>query len=150
MGCPVHKIVANGEGSALMKTPDLAGRIVEAAVSASGGIPVTAKIRAGWDVNSRNAVEVAKILESAGAAAITVHGRTRSQMYSGESDNGIIAEVKAAVSVPVIGNGDVDVDRCIKVLKRAGYDGYLSIEFEGSEDCVDAIARGFAYLKARI
>lgn len=126
MGCPVHKIVSNGEGSALMKTPELAGRVAEAAVKAAGDIPVTAKIRAGWDKNSVNAVEVAKLLESAGVAAITVHGRTRSQMYSGESDNSIIAEVKAAVKVPVIGNGDViDGASAIKMINETGCDGIM-------------------------
>ena len=128
MGCPVHKIVSNGEGSALMKNPDLAGLIVEAAVRAAGeyGIPVTAKIRAGWDANSRNAVEVARVLESAGAAAITVHGRTRNQMYSGESDNGIIAEVKAAVGVPVIGNGDVtDAASALRMINETNCDGIM-------------------------
>ena len=96
MGCPVHKIVSNGEGSALMKDPILAGKITEAAVKAAGGIPVTVKIRAGWDKESVNATEVARILEESGASAITVHGRTRTQMYSGSSDNGIIGRVKAA------------------------------------------------------
>lgn len=128
MGCPVHKIVSNGEGSALMKTPELAGRVAEAAVKAAAesNIPVTAKIRAGWDKNSVNASEVAKILESAGVAAITVHGRTRSQMYSGESDNSIIAEVKAAVSIPVIGNGDItDGESAIRMINETGCDGIM-------------------------
>lgn len=126
MGCPVHKIVSNGEGSALMKDPDLAGRVAEAAVKAAGSIPVTAKIRAGWDKNSVNAVEVARILESAGVAAITVHGRTRSQMYSGESDNGIIALVKDAVKIPVIGNGDVtDGKSALKMIAETGCDGIM-------------------------
>lgn len=126
MGCPVHKIVSNGEGSALMKDPDLAGRIVEAAVSASGELPVTVKIRAGWDANSINAPLVAKILESAGAAAICVHGRTRTQQYSGHSDNAVIAAVKAAVRVPVIGNGDVtDGASAIKMINETGCDGIM-------------------------
>ncbi len=126
MGCPVHKIVSNGEGSALMKDPELAGRITEAAVRGSNGIPVTVKIRAGWDKNSVNAVEVAKILESAGAAAITVHGRTRSMLYSGESDNEIIAKVKDAVKIPVIGNGDVvDGKSALKMIKDTGCDGIM-------------------------
>ena len=126
MGCPVHKIVSNGEGSALMKDPELAGRVAEAAIRGAGGIPVTAKIRAGWDKNSVNAVEVAKILESAGVSAITVHGRTRSQLYSGESDNGIIAEVKNAVKIPVIGNGDVaDAESALKMIKETNCDGIM-------------------------
>jgi nifR3 family TIM-barrel protein len=128
MGCPVHKIVANGEGSALMKDPELAGRVAEAAVRGAkeAGIPVTVKFRAGWDKESVNAVEVAKILESAGASAITVHGRTRSQMYSGESDNEIIARVKDAVKIPVIGNGDVvDGESALKMIKDTGCDGIM-------------------------
>ena len=126
MGCPVHKIVSNGEGSALMKDPLLAGRITEAAVRGSNGIPVTVKIRAGWDKNSVNAVEVAKALESAGAAAITVHGRTRSMLYSGESNNEIIAKVKAAVKIPVIGNGDVvDGSSALRMIRDTGCDGIM-------------------------
>lgn len=126
MGCPVHKIVSNGEGSALMKDPELAGRVAEAAIRGANGIPVTAKIRAGWDKNSINAVEVAKVLESAGVAAITVHGRTRSMLYSGESDNGIIAEVKSAVKIPVIGNGDVvDGTSALKMIKETNCDGIM-------------------------
>ena len=126
MGCPVHKIVSNGEGSALMRNPALAGRVTEAAVKAAGDIPVTVKIRAGWDKDSVNAVEVARTLESAGAAAITVHGRTRSQMYSGQSDNGIIAEVKAAVGIPVVGNGDVlDEESAINMINETGCDGIM-------------------------
>jgi nifR3 family TIM-barrel protein len=126
MGCPVHKIVSNGEGSALMKNPELAGRIVEAAVEASGGIPVTVKIRAGWDHNSINAPEMARILESAGASALCVHGRTRSQLYSGHSDNSVIAAVKSAVKIPVIGNGDItDGASAIRMINETGCDGLM-------------------------
>ena len=126
MGCPVHKIVSNGEGSALMKDPELAGRVAEAAIRGAGGIPVTAKIRAGWDKNSINAVKVARVLESAGVAAITVHGRTRSMLYSGESDNGIIAEVKASVKIPVIGNGDItDGASALQMIKETNCDGIM-------------------------
>lgn len=126
MGCPVHKIVANREGSALMREPKLAGEVVRAAVSVSGTIPVTVKIRAGWDIESKNAVEIAKIAEDSGAAAICVHGRTRSQMYSGLADRDIIARVKAAVSVPVIGNGDVvDGVSALDMFEKTGCDGIM-------------------------
>ena len=108
MGCPVPKVVSQGAGSALMKTPELAEQVLSAAVkSAAGAVPVTVKMRIGWDSDSINAVDFAKRMESAGAAAIAVHGRTRMQFYGGEADWKPIAAVKAAVSVPVIGNGDV-------------------------------------------
>ncbi|MBQ3941026.1 MAG: tRNA dihydrouridine synthase DusB [Oscillospiraceae bacterium] len=108
MGCPVPKVVSQGAGSALMKTPEIAERVLSAAVrSAAGSVPVTVKMRIGWDSESVNAVEFAKRMEAAGAAAIAVHGRTRMQFYAGKADWKPIAAVKAAVSVPVIGNGDV-------------------------------------------
>lgn len=106
MGCPVRKITANGEGSALMKNPELAGKIVKSVVDAIN-IPVTVKIRAGWDDNSKNAVELSKILEANGASAICVHARTKEQLYRPGIDIDIISQVKKAVSIPVIGNGDI-------------------------------------------
>ncbi|MCR4639817.1 tRNA dihydrouridine synthase DusB [Ruminococcus sp.] len=123
MGCPVPKVVGTGAGSALMKDMKLAAAITEAAVKAAGETPVTVKIRSGWNAESINAPEMAKALEDAGAAAIAVHGRTRDMFYSGESDNGIIKAVKEAVSVPVIGNGDVtDAASCIKMYDETGCD----------------------------
>ncbi len=107
MGCPAPKIVKNGEGSALMKTPELVGEIVNALVHAQKK-PVTIKFRKGFDDANVNAVEIAKIAEKNGAAAVAVHGRTREQYYSGKADWDIIKEVKKAVNIPVIGNGDVD------------------------------------------
>lgn len=122
MGCPAPKISSNGSGSALMKNPRLCGEIVKA-VTAVTDIPVTVKIRKGWDDDSVNAVEVAKICESAGAAAITVHGRTRQQYYKPPVDYNIIRAVRESVSVPVIANGDIDsAERAKEVMDITGCD----------------------------
>ena len=144
MGCPAHRIVGNGEGSALMKTPDLAGRVIEATVRASS-VPVTVKMRAGWDETCINAVELSAIAEQAGAAALTIHPRTRVQQYSGHSDWEIIRQVRETVKIPVIGNGDVTcADEYEKMIRETGCDAV-------------AIGRGaqgnpwiFAEIRARI
>ncbi len=123
MGCPTPKITGNGTGSALMKQPDLCGRLVEAVKSAAGDIPVTVKIRKGWDSNSVNAIEVARICESAGADLITVHARTREQMYAPPADWDIIKQVKDNVSIPVIGNGDIfTAPDALRMLEETGCD----------------------------
>lgn len=125
MGCPVPKIVNNGEGSALMQEPRLAGEILTALVRAVKK-PVTVKIRKGFDQDHVNAVDLAKIAEQAGVAAIAVHGRTREQFYSGRADWEIIRQVKEAVSLPVIGNGDVDSPQQAKaMLEATGCDGIM-------------------------
>lgn len=123
MGCPVKKITGNGEGSAIMKDPALAGRIVEAVVKASS-VPVTVKFRTGWDDAHKNAVEFAKTVESAGASMLCVHGRTKEQMYRPGVDLETIAAVKAAVKVPVIGNGGVMTGAdALEMLRVTGCDG---------------------------
>lgn len=125
MGCPAPKVAMNGGGASLMKNPQLAGEIVKA-VSSAVTVPVTVKIRKGWDDNSVNAVELAEILEKNGAAAITVHGRTRKQMYSGTVDYDIIKKVKQAVSVPVIGNGDITSEQSAAImLEKTGCDAVM-------------------------
>ncbi len=125
MGCPVRKVTGNGEGSALLKNPKLAGEIVRAVVSAVS-LPVTVKIRAGWDAESINAPEVARIIEDAGASMICVHGRTREQMYEPGVNRGVIAAVKQAVSIPVLGNGDIyTAADALSMMAETGCDGVM-------------------------
>lgn len=149
MGCPVPKVVNTGAGSALMKTPALAEACVKSAVKESS-VPVTVKMRIGWDNNSINAVAFAELMESAGAAALTVHGRTRQQLYSGKADWNIIRQVKQAVRIPVIGNGDIhNAQDCEAMYQQTGVDlvaiGRASYGNPWIFEEIDCYRKGLAY-----
>lgn len=125
MGCPAPKVIKNGDGSALMRNPKLAAEVLTSVVKHSTK-PVTLKIRKGWDDDSVNAVEIAKIAEECGISALAIHGRTREQFYSGKADWDIIAEIKQAINIPVIGNGDVfEVEDAVNMLEKTKCDAIM-------------------------
>lgn len=125
MGCPAHKVACSGEGSGLMRTPEVASRVMEEVVKASA-LPVSVKLRLGWDERSVNVIELARRAEDAGVREIAVHGRTRQQQYAGEADWDMIGQVKAAVKLPVLGNGDIFTwEEAVKRLTETGVDGVL-------------------------
>ena len=141
MGCPMPKVANNGDGCGLMRTPELAGDIVAAVVKAVS-VPVTVKCRLGWDKGSINVLDFAKRMEACGASMLTVHGRTRSMLYSGVADWDMIAKVKQAVSIPVLANGDItDGQAAVKCLKRTGADGVMIARASFGDPWVFAEAR---------
>ena len=147
MGCPVGKVVKSGDGSALMKDPELAGKIVES-VKKAVPVPVTVKFRKGWDSGSANAVDFAKTMEQAGADAVAVHGRTRTQMYAGRADWDVIRAVRDAVRIPVIANGDVfEPEDAAHILKYTGC--ALAMVGRGSFGNPWLFRRGQAAIKGR-
>ena len=151
MGCPMPKIANSGDGCGLMRTPELAGEIVKAVVNAVD-VPVTVKCRLGWDKGNINVLDFTKRMEDNGAAMLTVHGRTRSMLYSGVADWDTITKVKQQLSVPVIANGDiVDGETAVKCLKRTGADGIMihSKEKDGSE-IKEFLRRNMGYIRSKM